>query len=199
MKKKNLVFIATDYQLITGRLYKMGTDRILRRCVLEHEWPRVLEDSHEGIVGEHYVGKATSHKVLCIILWWPTVHKDAKEYFQNNDVFHRARKTNRRGEIPLRTKVTLQVFEKWEIDFVGPINPLEKISGEIYIITVTEYLTRWAEETPVKYSSTETTTHFLFEKVITIFGCPEILMSDQGTHFINNSISSMTEEFEFHH
>jgi transposase InsO family protein len=43
------------------------------------------------------------------------------------------------------------------------------------------------------------TTHFMFEKVITIFGYPRILMSDQGTHFINNTIRSMTEEFEVYH
>jgi transposase InsO family protein len=35
--------------------------------------------------------------------------------------------------------------------------------------------------------------------VITIFGCPRILMSDQGNQFINNTIRAMTEEFEVYH
>jgi transposase InsO family protein len=35
--------------------------------------------------------------------------------------------------------------------------------------------------------------------VISRFGCPIILMSDQGTHFINNTIRAMTEEFEVYH
>jgi hypothetical protein len=93
----------------------------------------------------------------------------------------------------------LQVFEKWEIYFVGPINPPTKRSGVRYIITTKKYLTRWAKEKPVKYCSAETTTQFLFEQVITRFGFPRILMSDQGTHFTNSNIKAMTEEFEIDH
>jgi transposase InsO family protein len=82
---------------------------------------------------------------------------------------------------------------------VGPINTPTKMEGERYIITATKYLARWAEATPVKDCSAETTTHFLFEQVITRFGCPRILISEQGTHFINNTIKDMTEEFKVHH
>jgi hypothetical protein len=58
---------------------------------------------------------------------------------------------------------------------------------------------RCVETTTVKYCSAKTTTHFLFEQVITRFGCPRILMSDRGTHFINSTIKAMTEEFEVSH
>jgi len=36
----------------------MGANNILRRCILEHERPRILEEAHEGVAGGHYVGKA---------------------------------------------------------------------------------------------------------------------------------------------
>jgi hypothetical protein len=42
----------------------MGADSIFRRCVLEHERPRILAEAHEGITGGRFVGKSTTQKVL---------------------------------------------------------------------------------------------------------------------------------------
>jgi hypothetical protein len=68
-------------------------------------------------------------------LWiTPTLHKDAKEYYKVCDICQRVGKPSRRDEIPLELQLNLHAFEKWAIDFVGPINPLGKCTGEIYII-----------------------------------------------------------------
>ena len=87
----------------------------------------------------------------------------------------------------------------WAVDFVGPINPPGKRTSARYIITVIGCLTRWADETPLKDCTVATSGRFLFKNVVIQFGCPNILMSDQGTHFVNQIIRVMTKEFHIQH
>ena len=52
------------FLVIVGHLYKMEIDEILRRYVLEFEQASILAETREGVVGGHYVGKATVRKIL---------------------------------------------------------------------------------------------------------------------------------------
>jgi hypothetical protein len=85
-QKKQLVVCAADFSLIDGQLYKMGPDEILKRCVIDTEWPLILAEAHAGITGGHYAGKETMQKVLQAGLWCPSLHRDNKEYAKANDV-----------------------------------------------------------------------------------------------------------------
>ena len=127
------------------------------------------------------------------------MHKEAKKFYRSCDVCQHIGIPTRRDEMPLNPEVTLQAFDKWAIDFVGPINPPRKRTGSRYIITVTNYLTRWVEAKPVKDCSATTIVQFIFENIITRFGCPRIMMSDKGTHFLNQTIKHLTEEFQVFH
>jgi hypothetical protein len=117
---------------------------------MEAERPLILTKTHEGIAGRHYAKKATVQKILRDGLWWPTLHKDSKEYYRACDVCQRVGKPYIRDYIPLEPQLTLQVFEKWSIDFVGLINPLGRHIGARYIITATNYFTRWEKARAVK-------------------------------------------------
>ena len=91
-----------NFTLITGQLYKLGPDEILCRYVLEHERRRILEEAHVVVARGHYAGKPTAQKVLTTRLWWPTIHKDVKEFCRSCDVCQRTGKPSLRDEMPLK-------------------------------------------------------------------------------------------------
>ena len=74
-----------------------------------------------------------------------------------------------------------------------------KRTGARYIITAVEYVTKWAEAKPVDTCSSEIAAKFIYENIVTRFGCPITLISDQGSHFINKTIKALTDQFKIDH
>ena len=93
-----------------------------------------------------------------------------------------------KNEIPLHSVNLILPFEIWVIDFVGPFPKRVKRSGEKYIITTIKYLTKWEKEKPVENYTNETTTKFIYENILTKFGCPITIIIDHWTHFNNSTI-----------
>jgi transposase InsO family protein len=187
-----------DYHLIAGKLYKLGLDSI-RRCVLDHERQDILWECHNEVAGGHVGGNSIAQKFLQAGLWWETLFKDANLYARSCDVCQRAGKPSQQDELPLQQVRALHAFEKWVVDFIGPINPTTKHSKDRYIITTTNYLTHWVEATSVQNYFTDTAARFIFENIITRFGCPRSLTSDHGAHFISGTITKITIEFLIQH
>ena len=72
-------------------------------------------------------------------------------------------KPTKMDEIPLHPQVALEPFEKWGMDFVGPIDPP---SGQKKCsIVCTDYLTKWAETKAVRVETEEKLAKFPRENV----------------------------------
>ena len=65
--------------------------------------------------------------------------------------------------MPLQPQVVLEPFERWAMDFVGPINPPS--NQKVYILVCTDYMTKWVEEKALIRASEEAVLAFLFENI----------------------------------
>jgi hypothetical protein len=86
-------------------------------------------------------------------------------------------------------------FIKWGLDFVGLMKPTWRYTWNKYILIATYYVTKWVETQALKTNTIVVTTKFMYECILTMFGCPLIIVIDQGVHFINDAIKYLTKEF----
>ncbi len=97
--------------------------------------------------------------------------------------------------IKLVTSFIEEPFMKWGFDFLGPIKLAGRYKGNKYILVATTYATKWVEVKTLKTNIATITTKFMYECILTMFGCPLIIIIDQGVHFINDAITYLIYHF----
>ena len=70
------------YTLISGRLYYLGKDKVLRLCLDPKDFNSVIQEAHMTIDGSHADLNETKNCILCNGYWWPTLTKDIAEYIK---------------------------------------------------------------------------------------------------------------------
>jgi len=80
--------------------------------------------------------------------------------------------------MPLHYVLPQLPFEKWGLDYVGPIKPVAWGSQAWYIIVTTDYMTKLVEAQAIHKVDARKTTMFIYEKIITQFGCHLKIVTD---------------------
>ena len=58
---------------------------------------------------------------------------------------------------------------------------------------------KWVEAIPLKKATRVAISNFIHEHIITQFGIPKRLISDNGTPFINKDVKNLTEAYHIKH
>jgi hypothetical protein len=84
-------------------------------------------------------------------------------------------------------------FMKWGLDFIGPIKPTRRLTRNKYILVAIDYAIKWVEAKALVTNIAVVKAKFLYEYILIKFGCPLTIVTDQGVHFINDTIKHLTE------
>ena len=99
--------------------------------------------------------------------------------------------------MPLQPQVLIDPFEKWALDFVGPINPTSR--KKRYILVSTDYVTKWVEEKVVPRATKQVVVDFLHEDIFTRFGVPREIVTNQGSQFTSHLMTTLVQQYKIKH
>jgi transposase InsO family protein len=87
--------------------------------------------------------------------------------------------------------------EPWEVVSIDITRPHPKSrKGHVYILTVQDHFTKWAEALPVRNHDATTVSIAFFNHVFVRFGMPLRLLSDQGAEFQGGLLSELCRQMK---
>ncbi|MCO5564055.1 hypothetical protein L7F22_017711 [Adiantum nelumboides] len=86
---------------------------------------------------------------------------------------------------------------KWGIDAIGPLPRTS--TGKQYILTATDYMTRWAEAASVARITATDVSKFVLDYICSRFGTPLEILSDRGPGFRADLLDALLENLSIKH
>uniref|UniRef100_A0A2N9I468 Uncharacterized protein n=1 Tax=Fagus sylvatica TaxID=28930 RepID=A0A2N9I468_FAGSY len=189
--------LALRYFVEGGTLFRKGFHGEPLRCLSLSESQMVMKETHAGECGEHQGKKRLYQCLLTLGYYWPTMKKDAADFVKTCHTCQVQANLIHTHPTSLQNMATPWPFHTWGLDLIGPINPAS--GGYIWILVATEYFTKWVEAIPLRRATGAAVANFIREHIITRFGIPYKLITDNGTPFINKDVREVLEHYRVKH
>ena len=101
----NIIEDSAPYQLISGQLYRMGVDGVMRICPNLDEYEDILQVVHVSFAGYHYSGLEATRRARFEGYWW--------HYWDANDFVMRCPVCNWKYSPQFSPLFSVQMTPKW--------------------------------------------------------------------------------------
>jgi hypothetical protein len=187
-KRRALRLKAMKYCLTQDGLRWRNPDGVILRCVNKEEANKLVTNFHSGYCGGHFVAHTTTHKILRAGYYWPTIFSDTHQYVRSCQPCQFFTRKQRLPALPLKPVIVEAPFQQWGLDFIGEFKD-NSSNGYRWVLTATYYFTRWVEAIPTKKATEEVVMKFLEEKIITRFGIPTKITTDNAKDFSSMALN----------
>jgi len=164
---------------------KAGIDCLVVDNVQGHE---ISEKMHSSLA---HIGFSKLFNTLRNHYFWPNMKDDVSSVI-NSCKFCLQRKDGGQFQHEKKSLESEFPFQKIYADITGPL-PMTK-KGYSYILAIIDGFSKWTSLIPLKsLSASEVKSAFLYHW-ISLYGPPEKLHTDRGTHFVNSLMRDMCQE-----
>jgi hypothetical protein len=129
-------------------------------CIESEYAENFLRELHDGPAGGNFAGNIIANKILRDYYYWPTLFRDSHTYIRKCKSFQMSTGREKRASIPLQP-ITISIpLEQWGLDVIREITPRSSKQHK-YILTATNYFTKWAEAIPMTHMNEKVLNQFI--------------------------------------
>ena len=124
------------------------------------------------------------------------MYQDTKEFVRRCVRCQKYGNINARDAMPPMNNLQVELFDVWEIDFMGPF---PKFGDTEYILVAVDYMSKWVEALPCRTADSRHSKKMFHEVIFPQFGTPRLVISDGGSHFIDKTFRQFLEKYGVKH
>lgn len=156
----------------------------LRLLVVPRSITNKVIHLHHDVDEELHPGRDETLRKIRETYHWRTMYRHVGTYVRNCRVCATEKTRQIEGKAPLRGHEASKPFETISIDVMGPYAMTRE--GNRYIFAAEDIFTKWVEIKAYPKCNGKTLLKFLEEELISRYGCPKQIVSDNGSCFISN-------------
>jgi hypothetical protein len=152
----------------------------------------VMAEMHKGACGGHLYWKSTINKILRAGYYWPTMFSDVYKKVRDFLECQKFARKEKLHSLPLKPISIEAPFQQWGLDFIGEIHPPSTCQHK-WILNATDYFMKWIEVVPISNATNTIIIKFLIENILSRFGCPCKLVTENDQSFKSEKTSSLAK------
>jgi transposase InsO family protein len=169
----------------------LDTDITYFQAIVPMKFRRhVLRFSHDIKASGHLGVKKTLSKIRQGY-YWPGLQNDVRNYVAGCELCMKRKGPLQTKRAPMQIVRSGYPMERIAMDILGELPQTER--GNKYILVVADYFTKWTESFAMPNIEAKTVAKILVEEVISRFGIPKIIHSDQGSQFESKLFMEMCD------
>ena len=79
------------------------------------------------------------------------------------------------------------------------MGPFISSCNNLYILLAVDYVSKWVEVKALPTNDAKVVLSFLHKQILTRFRMPQVIISDEGSHFCNRKFTSMMQRYNVNH
>jgi len=181
-----------DYALgLKGELlYKFAQE--YKVCVPKELREIALHDAHDVLAASHGGRQKTLSK-LRSMYWWPSMHADVVDYLYRCLPCLKHKRGPRMKQPLGERPPPERVWERVHLDLWQPGGRSAK--GNNYVAAFIDTVSKFIVAEPIRNKSAETIANTFINRVVCIYGMPEVLYSDGAAEFRGKLMSQLSTAF----
>ena len=195
-----------DYRIDGGKLFRHVLHSLeftetppesqWKECVPREGRPEVLRRYHDEPTAGH-LGIAKTIARIATRYYWPGMFREIARYVRQCPTCLAHKVEQRRPAGLMHPTAITRPWQQVTIDLVGPLP--RSTRGHTWLFTMQDRFTKWLEMRPLRRATAANVTQVLTDAIILRHGCPEEVLSDNGTQLRSALLTRLLQALQIKH